>query len=230
MRRAAVILCLVLLVVGAWRAFRPPLTDKRDVIVSTPSVQGLFVRAVAELPRRGLGCVEPVPLDPEMTSVQVIVNSGDLPTVPLTVTAHAPGYRAVGRVPARDYTPGIDAPVRVALDAPGRRVDGRLCVRNRGRRSLLLVGTNEPRSRSTPVLAINGKKGPDVDVAVTFFGDRGESVADDPGSVLDQAGSFTGGYVPQWLAWVLVFSLLLGVPAVVVVTFAWALRRDAAGS
>jgi hypothetical protein len=101
-----------------------------------------------------------------------------------------------------------------------------VCVRNRGRRSLLLVGTNEPRSRSIPVLAINGKKGPDVDIAVTFFGDRGESVVDDPGSVLAQAGSFTGGYVPTWLVWVLAALLLAGVPTSVVVSLAWSLRRD----
>ena len=228
MRRLAVALCLVLLVAGAVRAFLPSVEAERDVVVSSPSLSGIFVRSAVSLPRGDRACLAPVPLDPEMTSAQLLVNSAERPAVPLEVSVRAPGYVARGRVPAT-YPPGADASVRVALDAPARPVDGRLCVRNLGRNAVLLIGTNEPRSIAAATITVEGVAQPPQNVELTFFGDTGESVLDDPGSTVSRASAFTAAYVPQWLVWLLVAALLAGVPAGVVVALAWALRSDAAG-
>ena len=232
MRKAAligVVLCGVLLVVGAVRAYVPPLEAERDVVVSSPSLPGLFVRSAVNVSRGERACLSPVPLDPEMTSAEILVNSGTRPPMPLEVSVRARGYVARGRAPA-SYAPGVDAPVRVALDAPRQRVDGRVCVRNAGRRTVALVGTNEPRSVAVPRVTVDGKLQPPQNIALTFYGETRESVLEDPGGVVSRASAFTGSYVPAWLAWVLVVTLLAVVPAGVVLALAWALRSDAAGS
>jgi hypothetical protein len=232
MRRSAlagVILCGVLLVAGAVRAYLPPVEAERDVIVSSPSLSGIFVRSAVDVSRGERACLSPIPLDPEMTSAEILVNSGTRPPMPLEVSVRAPGYVARGRAPA-SYPQGVDAPVRVALDAPRRRLDGRLCVRNLGRRTVALVGTNEPRSVAIPRVTAGGKLQPPQNIALTFYGDTDESVLEDPGSVVSRASAFTAAYVPAWLVWVLVVTLLVGVPAGVILALAWALRSDAAGS
>ena len=99
-----------------------------------------------------------------------------------------------------------------------------------GRRTVALVGTNEPRSLAVPRVTVDGKLQPPQNIALTFYGETRESVLEDPGSVVSRASAFTGAYVPAWLAWVLVVTLLAGVPAGVVLALAWALRSDAAGS
>jgi hypothetical protein len=228
MRKAAltgVILCGVLLVAGAVRAYLPPVEGERDVIVSSPSLPGLFVRSAVDVSRGERACLSPVPLDPEMTSAEILVNSGTRPPMPLEVSVRARGYVARGRA-AASYAPGVDAPVRVALEAPRQRVDGRLCVRNLGRRTVDLVGTNEPRSVAVPRVTVDGKLQPPQNIALTFYGDTRESVLEDPASVVARASAFTAAYMPSWLVWVLVVTLLAGVPAGIVVALAWALNRD----
>ena len=229
MRKVALAVCLVLLVVGAVRAYLPSVEGKRDVIGSTPSLSGIFVRSAIDVSRDERACLSPLPLDPEMTSAEILVNSGTRPPMPLEISVRAPGYVARGRAPA-SYPPGVDTAVRVTLDAPERRVDGRLCVRNLGRRTVALVGTNEPRSVAVPRVTLDGKVQPPQNIALTFYGDTAESVLDDPGSVVSRASAFTAAYVPAWLVWVLVVTLLAGVPAGVVLALAWALKSDAAGS
>jgi hypothetical protein len=229
MRRVALAVCLLVLVVGAVRAYLPYVEGERDVIVSTPSLSGIFVRSAVDIGRDERACLSPVPLDPEMTSAEILVNSGTRPPMPLEISVRASGYVARGRAPA-SYPPGVDAPVRVALEAPERPVDGRLCVRNLGRRTVALAGTNEPRSVAVPRVTVDGKLQPPQNIALTIYGDTAESVLEDPGSVVSRASAFTAAYVPTWLAWVLVATLLTGVPAGLVFALAWALRSDAAGS
>jgi hypothetical protein len=223
MSRLIVAVALVLFALGAARWFVPSLTLQRPDIVATPSLDGKDVRAGVPLKAGQTACIRPLPLDPGVREVRLLLQAKR--SVPLRMVASAPGYRATGRF--ANYAPGDAVPVTARLSgASPRAQDGQICVRNEGRGPVGLVGTSEPESLSIPVTYVEGRAAGDVDPAVTFFSGRSHSILQQAGTVLGRAAGFTGA-LPTWLLWPLGLLFLLGLPAGAALALALAARPGA---
>lgn len=213
MRRVAAALVVVVFAVGAAVSYVPWLTQQGNVVTGTPSLEGISVTTEVKVPRRHTACIRPVPLDPGVHDVRMLVNAKGDKSWPLELTVRGAGYTAHGRFAG--YPAKAIVPVVAQLDrAPARAENGELCVRNTGPRTVGLVGTSEGESLTLPVTYINGTAVNDIDPAITFLAGERRSVLDRSGTILDRAASFTG-VVPRWLMWPLALLLVLGVPAAV---------------
>ena len=98
MRKVAAALVLVVFAVGALLWYAPWLTEQRTVVASTPSLDGISFRAEVKLPGGKTACIRPVPLDPNVREVQMLLDTrgSGAPAVDLTMTGPG-GYRATGR-------------------------------------------------------------------------------------------------------------------------------------
>jgi hypothetical protein len=218
MRRLAAALVLVVFVIGALLWYRPFLTEQRIVRASTPSLDGIWYRAEVKLPGRTKACIRPVPLDPNVREVQMLLDTrgNPAPTIDLTITGPG-GYRATGRFAG--YPPsGASIVVARLSQAPPQAADGQLCLHNTGRRAIGLVGTSEPESVTLPATYVGHKPPGEVDPAITFFSGKKRSLVQQAGTILDRGAVFTGA-VPGWLMWPLALLFVLGLP----LGAAWAL-------
>jgi hypothetical protein len=207
-------LVLVVFAFGAVQWFIPSLTLKRQEIVSTPSLDGITVRAEVRVPSLRTACIRPVPLELSVRQVRMLVHATGTRTYPLEVTLRGNGYEGRGRF--TNY-PAIGAALVLApLDrSPGRSEDGELCIRNTGPRSIGLVGTNEPESLTEPATYVGARSEPaDVDPAITFLSGKNVSIVQKPRLPLDRGAGMTGA-VPGWLMipLALVFAAALPVGA-----------------
>jgi hypothetical protein len=219
MARLAAALVLVVFAIGALLRSAPWLTEQRTVVASTPSLDGLSYRAEVTLPGRKTACIRPLPLDPNVREVQMLLDTRRnprAPTVDLTMTGPG-GYRASGRFTG--YAPsGASIVVARLSQAPPQAADGQLCLHNNGRRAIGLVGTSEPGFATLPVTYVGDKPPGEVDPAITFFSGEERSLMQRAGTILDRAALFTG-VVPGWLMWPLALLFLLALP----LGAAWAL-------
>jgi hypothetical protein len=215
MRRTSVLLgpaLLVLLVfaAGAVKWYRPWLTQPRTVVTSSPSLDGISYRAEVKLPAGQSACIRPLPLDPGVRQIRMLldVTGARAPVVELTL--RGAGYE--GRARFADYPVSPATIVLAQLSrAPSRAEDGELCLRNTGRRAIGLVGTSEPDSVTVPVTYVAGKSAGETDPAITFLTGEQRSVLARSGTVLDRAAAFTD-VVPGWLMWPLALLFLAGLP------------------
>jgi hypothetical protein len=222
MRKLAAALVVVVFVVGALLWYTPWLTKQRIVVASTPSLDGISYRAEVKLPGGKDACIRPVPLDPSVREVRMLLDTrgNRTPAIDLTMTDPG-GYRATGRFAG--YAPS-DASLVVARlsQAPRQAADGQLCLHNTGHRAIGLVGTSEPESVTLPVTYVGGKPPGEVDPAITFLSGKHRSSAQQAGTILERAALFTGT-LPSWLMWPLVLLFVLALPLGV----AWALMLSA---
>jgi hypothetical protein len=203
---------------GALWFYLPHLTEAHPNVISTPSLVG-FQSSKQVVVRRGQqACIAPVPLEPALRTVRMVLQARGTEASPLEVELRAPGYRGTGRLAG--YAPGGAVAVDAAVSpAPPRDVDGTLCLRNTGRRAVGLVGTDEPLSVTIPVTTIDGTAAGPVDPAITFLSGPPQPMISRAGTILGHASAFTGGFVPLWLLWPLAVLLVLAGP----VALAWAL-------
>ena len=222
MRNLAAALVLVTFAIGALLWYAPWLTEQRIVVTSTPSLDGISYRAEVKLPGGKKACIRPVPLDPNVREVQMLLDTrgNRAPAVDLTMTGRG-GYRATGRFVG--YAPSNASLVVARLSqAPPQAADGQLCLYNTGHRAIGLVGTSEPESVTLPVIYVGDKPPGEVDPAITFLSGKQRSLAQQAGTILLRAGLFTGA-IPGWLMWPLALLFLLGLP----LGAAWALLLSA---
>jgi hypothetical protein len=224
MSKVAAAIVLIVFAVGAVRWFVPSLTLQRSVVVSTPSLDGISVRNEIKLRRGQTACIKPVPLDPEVRQVRLILHAlGSRPS-PLALTVTGPGYRAHGRFAG--YPTKTQVPAFATLDrAPPSAADGQLCMRNTGRRAVSLVGTSEPESQTVPVTYVDGKPVPTIDPAIAFLAGENRSILQRSGTTLDRAADFTDA-VPDWLMWPLALLFFLGMPLGAASVLLLSARRD----
>jgi hypothetical protein len=225
MRRPATIgaaLVVAVFVLGVLVSYLPNLTQKRTVVASTPSLLG-FTSSKEVLVRGGQqACISPVPLEPAIRRIQMVLRSRGPQATPLDIELRGPGYRGTGRFAG--YAPRANATVQADVTpASPSDADGTLCLRNTGRRAVGLVGTDEPVSVSLPATAVDGKPAGEIDPAITFLDGPPASVLGRAGTVLGRASDFAGGVVPLWLLWPLTLLFVLGVPA----ALAYALYTEA---
>jgi hypothetical protein len=212
------ILLLATFAIGALWFYVPHLTEDHPVVLSTPSLVGYQSSKEVVLHRGQQACISPVPLEPALRTVRMVLHARGATASALELELRAPGYRGAGRFAG--YPAGGVIGVEAAVSpAPPRDADGTLCVRNPGGHSVGLVGTDEPVSVSLPSTMLDGKPAGAVDPAITFIGGPPQSMLSRAGTILGRASDFTGGFVPLWLLWPLALAFVLAAP----LALAWAL-------
>ena len=212
------ILVVATFAVGALWFYVPHLTEAHPNVLSTPSLVGFQTSKQIVIRRGQQACISPVPLEPALRTVRMVLQARGPQASPLELELRGPGYRGTGRFAG--YQAGGAANAEAAVSpAPPADADGTLCVRNTGRRAVGLVGTDEPLSTSLPATKVDGKPAGDVDPALTFLAGPPQSMISRAGTILGRASDFTGGFVPLWLLWPLTLLLVLGAP----LALAWAL-------
>jgi hypothetical protein len=211
MSKLAAPLFLVVLAIGAVLFYAPWLTEQRAIVAATPSLDGISYRAEVKVPGGETACIRPVPIDPNVREVRMLLDTRGHPARAVDVTLTGPGgYRASGRF--ANYAPSGATIVATRLsEAPPRAADGQLCLRNTGHRAIGLVGTSEPESVTVPVTYVGDKPPGQIDPAVTFLAGKQRSVAQQAGLIFDRAGQFTG-VIPGWLMWPLALLFVLALP------------------
>lgn len=232
MRRPALTLALVaplvLLVVylaGALHWYRPFLDQRRAVVASTPSLEGIQSLKEVRLRPGQRGCIQTLPLDPQDHRLRLVLWAHAARPVPLSFALRGRGYAARGRFAG--YPAGGPAPVIAPVSpAPPAAFDGTLCVRNEGRHSVGLVGTDEPNSLTLPSTRVDGGAESPVDPAVTFLDGPDASILSRAGTVIGRVSDFTGGVMPVWLLWPLALLIVVGVPAGTALALGLGLRES----
>jgi hypothetical protein len=226
-RILAILSVLVVFALGALLSYLPHLTEDHPTSVSTPSPEGLVSVQEIKLRPGQRACISPVPLEPAIKQVRMVLHALGTDASTLRFELRGPGYRGTGHFAG--YTPGARVPVAADVTpTPPKAVDGTLCLRNAGRRSVGLVGTDEGFSASLPATSINGTSAGAVDPALTFLDGPPRSLLSQAGTVLGRASDFTGGVVPLWLLWPLTVLLVLAAPVALALGFAATVRRDSA--
>ena len=215
------IVLLATFALGALWFYVPHLTEDHPNVLSTPSLVGFQTSKQVVVRRGQQACISPVPLEPALRTVRMVLQARGTQASPLHLELRGPGYRGTGRFAG--YQPGGAVNVEAAVSpAPPGDADGTLCVRNAGRRAVGLVGTDEPLSATLPATALDGKPTGDVDPAITFLGGPPQSIISRAGTILGRASDLTGGFVPLWLLWPLSIAFVLAAP----LALAWALYRS----
>ncbi len=223
----AVASVLVVFALGALVRFVPHLTEDHPVSVSTPSPEGLVSVQEVKVRPGQRACIAPVPIEPAIRRVRMVLHALGTSASPLDIELRGPGYRGTGRFAG--YAPGTRVPVVADVTpAPTSTADGTLCLRNTGRRSVGLVGTDEGFSASLPGTVVDGKTAGPIDPALAFLDGPPRSLWSQAGTVLGRASDFTGGVVPLWLLWPLTVLFVLAAPVALAVGFAATVRRDSA--
>jgi hypothetical protein len=206
---------------GALWFYVPHLTEDHSNVLSTPSLVGFQTSKQVVVRRGQQACISPVPLEPALRTVRMVLQARGTQASPLEIELRGPGYRGTGRFAG--YQPGGAVNVEAAVSpAPPGDADGTLCVRNAGPRAVGLVGTDEPLSATLPATALDGRPTGDVDPAITFLGGPPQSIISRAGTILGRASDLTGGFVPLWLLWPLAIAFVLVAP----LALAWALYRS----
>lgn len=210
MSKIAAAIVVVVFFAGAVRWFLPSLTLERQTVAATPSLQGLYVRSEI-LVRKGVrACIAPVPLDHKVREVQMLLNARGKSASPLDITLHGASYSATARFAG--YPAGHDALTTARLSsAPTTTGDGELCLVNRGRHAVALVGTSEGSSLTLPVTKLDGKPVVDVDPALTFLTGKRQNILSEASTVMGRIAGFTG-VIPMWLLWPLALLFFFGIP------------------
>jgi hypothetical protein len=215
------VLVVATFAIGALWFYVPHLTEAHPNVVSTPSLGGFQTSKQIVVRGGQQACISPVPLEPALRTVRMVLQARGKQASPLELELRAPGYRGTGRFAG--YQTGGAANAQAAVSpTPPRDADGTLCVRNAGRRAVGLVGTDEPLSTTLPATVLDGKPAGNVDPAITFLGGPPQSMISRAGTILGRASVFTGGFVPLWLLWPLTLLFVLGAPF----ALAWALFRS----
>jgi hypothetical protein len=215
------VVLLATFVLGALWFYVPHLTEDHADVLSTPSLAGVQVRKEVLVRSGQQACISPVPLEPALRTVRMLLHARGAQAAALELELHAPGYRGSGRFAG--FPPGSIVGAEAAVSpAPPRDTDGVLCLHNTGRRAVGLVGTDEPVSSSLPATAVDGKPVGAVDPAITFLAGPPQSMISRAGTILGRASDLTGGFVPLWLLWPLTIAFVLAAP----LALAWALYRS----
>jgi hypothetical protein len=196
----------------AW--FVPYLTRERVDVAGVPVPTPFVAQAPVEMDPGSEACLSDVAFDTDNELVEVTALSAPRPRSPMEIIARAPGYRETAAVP-RDYEPVT--PFYARIDSPERSVIGTLCIRNRGKRRVDLLGTTDARTAvGRTVTRIDGAEvAPDITVRL-LSADNG-SVLERLGQLVDRAAAFKPGlFGAPVFVWMVVLLVAIGAPAAVV--------------
>src|SRR3954451_5196410 len=134
------IVLLTTFAVGALWFYVPHLTEAHPNVLSTPSLVGFQTSKQIVVQRGQQACIAPVPLEPALRTVRMVLQARGTQASPLELELRGPGYRGTGRFTGYEAGGAVNVEAPVAPAPPGD-ADGTLCVRNTGRRAVGLVGT-----------------------------------------------------------------------------------------
>jgi hypothetical protein len=195
----------------AW--FVPYLTRERGYLAGVPVPPPFLAQEHVGVKPGSEACLSDVAFDTDAELVDFTVLAGRRPRPPIGIVARARGYRAAATVPG-DYEPPTT--LRAPIDPPERSVIGTLCIRNRGKRRVDLLGTTDARTAvGRPVTRIDGEEVADITVRL-LSSDQG-SVLERLGQLVDRAAAFKPGLfgAPVFL-WMVVLLVAIGAPAAAV--------------
>jgi hypothetical protein len=223
-RLIAPAVALVVVFAGAVHWLVPHLTAQRPVVTSTPSLQGQWSLNEVKVRSGQRACIAPLPLDPGVREVQMLVHGHGSAPAPIAIELSGPGY--TGRARFDNYIVSAATPVQAQFDRPpSGSTDGTMCLRNLGRHSIGLVGTSEPESLSLPATTVDGRPAGEIDPAITFLSGEHRSTLQRASTIFDRAAGFTG-VVPAVLMWPLALLVFLGIPLGAVAALYLAPRRN----
>jgi len=180
------------------------------------------------VPPRQQACMESVAVEPSSDIAEFQLwptKAGPRGGPPVELVLSASGYRGVVHVPG-GYPGGA---VTLPFTPPAHTLIVTACFINRGRSTVLLTGTSEPRTVARSATRIDGRSVVG-DIALTFLENRERSLLDQLGEVFGHASVLTDHLLPVWLIWLLAVLVALGVPVGAVAAFYLALREDEAGA
>jgi hypothetical protein len=206
----------------AW--FAPYLTREREDVTGVPVPPPFFAQEKVRLDPGSEACLSDVALDTDSEIVELTALAGRPPRPRLAVVARAAGYRATA-VFEGDYVP--PSALRAGIAPPEQSLIGTLCIANRGRRPVDLLGTTDPRTvvaRSTT--QIDGEEVvPDVSVRFLAAGDG--SVIARAGEMVNRVAAFKPGLFGAPVLLCLVLLLVaVGVPAAAVYSIVSSFRES----
>jgi hypothetical protein len=204
---------LVLLIACvAW--FIPYLTREREDVSGVPVPPPFFAQEKVGLEPGSEACLSDVAFDTDAEIVELTALASRRPSPGLTVVAEAPGYLETARI-AGGYTP--PSVLRAYINPPKRSVIGTLCIRNRGKRRVAVLGTTDARTvvaRSTTQI-----DGVAVvpDITVRFVSTEGGSLLERAGETVDRVAAFKPGLfgMPVFV-WLILLLVAVGLPAAAV--------------
>jgi hypothetical protein len=204
---------LVLLIACvAW--FIPYLTREREDVSGVPVPPPFFAQEKVGLEPGSEACLSDVAFETDAEIVELTALASRRPSPPLTVVAEAPGYLETARIEGGYAPPSV---LRASVDPPKRSVIGTLCIRNRGKRRVAVLGTTDARTvvaRSTTQI-----DGVEVvpDITVRFLSTEGGSLRERAGEIVDRAAAFKPGLfgMPVFV-WLILLLVAVGLPAAAV--------------
>jgi hypothetical protein len=165
------------------------------------------------VPAGAQACANGVVFDRFAQAAAVAVDTRGRPGPELLLTAAAPGYSASGSV-APGYADGSSVVATLSPPAPREVGGGSLCVTNRGRHPIGLVGPGDARSRNATMVTVAGRP-VHTQFSVTLMAAAPSSLASRPGEVLKRAAAFRP--VGRGILWPLTILVLVGVPVLALV-------------
>jgi hypothetical protein len=169
-------------------------------------------------------CLSDVAFGTDAELVELSALTVPRPRPPLGVVVEAPGYRETATVPG-GYEPLTTVYARI--DPPKRSVVGTLCIRNRGKRRIDLLGTTDPRTAvGRPVTSIDEEEVA-ADITVRLLSTHPGSVFERLDQLVDRVAAFKPGLfgMPVFLWMVLLFTAI-GVPAAAVYSILSSFRNS----
>jgi hypothetical protein len=196
----------------AW--FVPYLTRERENVAGVPVPPPYVAQVPVPMKPGSEACLSEVAFDRDAELVELVSLTAPRPRPPMEIVAKAPGYHETATVPgAGEPLTGLYA----RIDPPEQSVIGTLCITNRGKRRIDLLGTTDARTAvGRPITRIDGEEvAPDITVRL---------LSSDPGSVLgrlgqlvDRAAAFKPGlFGAPFFLWPLLLLAAIGVPAAAV--------------
>ena len=216
------LLGLVLVAGAAAKWWLPFVRVDRRVVISTPSPQALAKLSIVGLTAGQTACLDPVAFDPRGNVAVFQVGTFGRRDVPIEFLARAPGHRE--RIRAR--VPQDSVPLALRFDPPNRPTLGEVCVRNRSKKLVALIGTEEPRTLSRPVVRVDGREQPNIDVALQFHQARERSILQRLPEMVAAVAAYKPPPFGRPLLWLLLALVVLGLPVAVMVAFALGVRAS----
>jgi hypothetical protein len=220
--------CAVVVALGALFVFGPFLASRRQwrtSVSDATAASALFTTTAFVLPDHDRACMGSVAVTPASAVAAFQIQSstqGENEGLPLEVVLSAPGYRTATSMLA---TAGFTGRLDFQITPPPRGVIATVCVINRGRIPVSLLGTAAARTASRSVLTVNGKRTPG-NLTLAFYERHLRRRVMHVGSVFEHISNLTDRLIPVWLVWILIISAFLAVPAGIVAALHRGLRED----
>ena len=206
----------------AW--FVPYLTRDRQDVAGVPVPTPFIAQVPVAMGPGSEACLSDVAFDTDAELIELVAFKVPRQRPPIEIVADAPGYRETA------FATGGNEPLAglyARMDPPERSALGTLCIRNRGKRRIDLLGTTDARTATgRPITRIDGVEvAPDISVRL-LSADPG-SVLERLGQLVDRAAAFKPGlFGAPVLLWLTLLLTAIGVPAAAIYSIVVSFRNS----